>query len=175
MTSVSLKGMSPDDRDEWEDLLEAALNGSRRADQAAVDRAVKALVAAERAGRNWPAMLKERMVRDSLRRALLGHAKAEAMVLVDYRGRAVAKTSRRGVLTRLPDGSREYQQKLWEHMSWDEFSAWSEMNESQISGLLVTRTAAKKLAALRTLAPESTGPGDAARQLGTSIEAVLSA
>lgn len=171
--SVSLKGLPPEDRDEWEELVEAALNGSRRADQAAVDRAAKALLRAEGQGRNWPAILKERMVRDALRSALLSRAKAQAMVLVDYHGRPVAKTSRRGVLTRLPDGTREYQQEIWEHMTWDQFSAWSEMNESQISGLLVNRAAASKLAALRALAPQSTGPGDAARLLGTSLEVVL--
>jgi hypothetical protein len=47
------------------------------------------------------------------------------------------------------------------------------MNRNQIEGLEINETAAAKLAALRDRAPGSTGPGDAAKQLGTTIAAVV--
>ena len=170
MASSVSKYLSPDERKAWADLLDRALNGSRRADAAAVDRAMAALRDCDEP---WAAVVRERMLHEGTRRALVTCAKSEAMVLVAHNGQVLAKTSRRGVVTVAADGRSEHQQMLWQEMSWEQFETWHRLNESQIGGLLANRTASRKLAALRDLVPDSIGPGDAASKLGTSLDAVL--
>jgi hypothetical protein len=166
--TVSLKALSPEERDQWADILDAALGDSRRVTPEAVAEAAEALAAAP-----WGGILQWQMIQDAVRVALLAHAKAQARVMVGHNGRLVGKTSLRGVVTTTDDGRTEHQQVLWEEMTWAEFDRWRVMNAGQIEGLKINETAAAKLAALRDRAPGSTGPGDAAKQLGTTVAAVV--
>jgi hypothetical protein len=166
--TVSLKALSPEEREQWADILDAALGDSRRVTPEAVAEAAEALAAAP-----WGGILQWQMVQDAVRVAMLAHAKAQARVMVAHNGRLVGKTSLRGVVTAAEDGRFEQQQMLWEEMTWPEFDTWRRMNAAQIEGLKINETAAAKLAALRDRAPGSTGPGDAAKQLGTTVAAVV--
>lgn len=173
--AMSLKYLSPDERDGWHELLNAALNGSRQADTAAIDRAMAMLDQADRAGQPWPDLVREQIVRDGLRAALKAYAKAEAATVVVYNGSPIIRTARRGVRSRDAAGVVAYEQKLLWEMDWAEVGAWADANEAQIRGLLATRDMARKLKDLHRMAPRSTGPADAAAQLGTTVEKVLAA
>lgn len=173
--ALSLKYLSEEERTEWRDLLNHALNGSRQANAAAIDRAVAAIQQADRAGRAWPDLLREQMVRDGLRSALKAFAKAESETTVNYNGTPLIKAARRGVRVTAADGSTSFVQKLLWDMTWQEIGAWSDSNEAQIRGLLSNRDMARKLEDLHRMVPRSTGPLDAAAQLGTTVEEVLAA
>lgn len=173
--ALSLKYLSPDERDEWRRMLDAALNGTRQADNAAVDRAMAMLDQADRSGSPWPDLIREQAVRAMLRSELKAYAKAEAATVVTVNGRALVKSQRRGVRVASADGSLVHQQKLFMDMSWDELGTWIATTESQVRGLLDNREMARKLLDLQRMVPRSTGPADAAGQLGTTVEAVLAA
>lgn len=167
------KYMDPDERAEWAEMLDESLNGSRQADQPAIDRLEAMLAQAERAGRVWPGVLQRQWLREGCRTALKDHAKAQARVEVAYNGRVVTKSARRGVRVIGPDGTHQWQQKLFASMTWDEFDESRKLNLEQIESLRINEVAAQRIAALRVLVPDSTGPQDAADRLGTSLEAVL--
>ena len=171
--ALSTNYLSPDERDAWRALLDDALNGSRQADPAAVGRAMAALDQADRAGAEWPTLIRAQAVRTVLQAELKRYAKAEAMTAVTYNGTPLVRTARRGVRQQAADGSTTYEQKLLWDMDWPEVDTWAASNESQIHGLLANRDIARKLQDLRRMAPRSTGPADAASQLGTTVEAVL--
>lgn len=160
--------MSPKDRQEWSDLLSAALNGSRRVDTAAVDRAEKALSAFP----FWRIITRQ-YVRAGLRKALNDISKTESISMVSYNGALIAKTTRKGVRRRLADGSLEHQQVLWHELSWVELEQWLSTITGQLSAALVNQDSARRLLTLRDDFPESYGPGEACTALGTTVEAFL--
>lgn len=167
--AINRAALSPDERAEYDALMSEALNGSRSADVAAVDRAEAALVSAEQAGRDWPSIIMRMAMREQLRVELKSIAKRESMVSVDYHGRIVAKTSRRGVSGRDDAGERYHQQKLIEDMTWQEFGEWVALNDAQIKGLEVNRHMALKLQTLRTSYPDSATVGDALAAAGVTL------
>lgn len=172
---MSIKYLSPEEREEYAALLDDALNGSRQADMAAIDRMERMVAQADRAGREWPALLYRQWYREGMRAALKEHAKAQSRALVSYQGRLVSKDTRRGVLRETDSGQRAFQQVLFDDMSWSEFDEWRSRNADQIAALEINEVMAQKLDALRVLAPKSTGIGDACALLGTTVEAVLAA
>jgi hypothetical protein len=171
--ALDRSALSPEERVELDSLLSSALNGSRNADPAAVDRAEAALVSAEQSGREWPSIVMRQAMRAQLQVELKSIAKDESMAMVDYQGRLIAKTLRRGVKRRNSDGSMSWQQALINEMSWPEFVNWIDMNAAQIEGLRVNQAMADQLLPLREKFPDSVGPGDACSRLGVSIEDYL--
>lgn len=168
--------MDPEERAEWALMLDESLNGSRQADQAAIDRLEVAMESAAASGRLWPQIVERQWLREGMRLTLQAYTKEQDTVLVGWQGRQVSKSARRGV--RVVDeqtGRTSWQQKLFEQMTWEQFDGWRENNQTQIESLQINEVMASKIAALRVLAPESTGPQDAAEQIGTTLEAVLSA
>lgn len=173
--AVALKYLSPEERDEWAELLDASLNGQRQADWQAVGRLEAALVQADQAGRAWPDLVRRQWAREGMRIALKERLRSAATVQVGYDGRIVTKPARRGVVVEREDGSSGWQQVLFEDMTWEELAQARDLNREQIRALTINDVVTSKLLALHALAPTSKGPRDACQQLGTSIEAVLSA
>jgi hypothetical protein len=173
---MSIKQLSPEERGEYAEMLDSALNGSRQADQPAIDRMESFMAQADRTGRDWPSLLYRYWQREGIRSALKAHAKSQSRALVAYNGNLITKDTRRGVTRWNPTAGREvWQQVLFEDMTWEELDQYRKRNAEQIESLRINEVMAVKLDALRVLAPESVGVKDACEQLGTSIETVLSA
>jgi len=168
--------MDPEERAAWVAMLDDALDNSRgQADQAAIDRLAKTIHQAEQVDPApvWPGILAQRWAREGMRTELLARAKSRATVMVSHKGHLVGKTALRSVEVVAKDGARQQQQHLWTDMTWEQFDRWRTLNRNQISALEINETAAMKIAALRVEAPESKTPGEACKQLGTTIEEVL--
>ena len=172
---VNWKALSIEERDEFRSLMSEALDGSRQPDISAVARAMDAMEAADRAGRAWPDEVRRQAIHQLLQSELKRIAKEESMVSVDYNGRFVQKTARRGVVKRQIDGTTYRQQSLWTDMTWEEFEGWSAMNDAQIDGLMVNRHAAAKLRTLHERFPESRTVGEALAAIGATLEEFLGA
>ena len=172
---VNWKALSIEERDEFRSLMSEALDGSRQPDVSAVARAMDAMEAADRAGRAWPDEVRRQAIHQLLQSELKRIAKEESMVSVDYNGRFVQKTARRGVVKRRIDGTTHRQQSLWTDMTWEEFEGWSAMNDAQIDGLMVNRHAATKLRTLHERFPESRTVGEALAAIGATLEEFLGA
>lgn len=165
--------LSPEDREQWNALLDASLNGSRRVDERAVDRAEVQLAGAEDAQRPWARVVTRRFIRSGLRKLLSERAKAEAVVLMDYNGKPVETTMRVGVRRRTDEGKRESTLPLLSEISWPQLDEWLTMIETQLSAALVNRTKARRLLALREQFPDTAGPADACQRLGCTVEEFL--
>jgi hypothetical protein len=173
--SVPLKYLSPEERREWECGLDDALDESGQADLASVDRLEGFIAEADRAGREWPDIIRRQWQREGMRLALKSRLKSRETVEVAYNGQVVTKPASRGVRVVLEDGAMVWQQRLFESMTWEELTQAQLLNREQINSLRINDAIAAKLIALQTLAPDSTGPKDACDQLGTTIDAVLAA
>lgn len=171
--SVPLKYLSPEERDEWKAALNDALDKSGQADLGAVDHLEEFVAQADRAGRNWPDVIRRHWHREGMRLALKVHLRSRRTVQVAYNGQIVSKPATRGVRVALEDGSLVWQQKLFESMTWEQLAQARSLNSEQIDSLTINEVLASKLSALKVLVPDSTGPKDACDQLGTTIEAVL--
>jgi hypothetical protein len=169
------KYLSPEERAEYAQAIDDALNGSQQADVAAIDRLEDYMAQADRAGRQWPGLIYRQLIREGLRGVLKSRAKARSRILVDFRGQLVGKDARRGVLVTGADGREVWQQKLFDQMTWDEFDQWERRNDEQITALEINRVMAQKIRALQMLVPDSSGPADACARLGTTLEDVLAA
>lgn len=154
-------------------LLSDALNGSRRVDAEAVDRAEIALADAEQAHREWARHVVRSMIREGLRRRLTTLTKAEGVVLMAHDGKPVATTTRIGVKRRRSDGSTEHQIEALSVVTWPQLEEYLAMIEAQIAAGLVNREKANRLLSLRARFPESTGPADACSRLGMTVEDFL--
>ncbi len=172
---VNWKSLSIEEREEFRNLMSEALNGSRQSDAPAVMRAIAAVDGADGAGRTWPDEIRRQALYQLLQGELKRIAKEESMVSVDYNGRPVQKTARRGVAERQVDGTIQRQQKLWTDMTWEQFEAWSAMNDAQIDGLMVNRHAAAKLRTLHEQFPDSETVGDALAEIGVTLDEFLAA
>jgi hypothetical protein len=162
--------MPAESRDEWATLLSGALNGSRRVDDAAVERAEKAL-----ASFDFERVVTRAYVLAGLRRDLNTQSKSESIALVAYNGSHVEKTMRVGVKRRRLDGSLEHQQALYEEMTWAELRVHLDAIEKLLGSLDVRAHAASALLALEQQFPNSIGPEDACRQLGMTVKEFLAA
>jgi hypothetical protein len=155
-------------RDEWTSLLSGALNGSRRVDDAAVDRAERAL-----SSFSFERIVTRAYVLAGLRRDLNAHSKSESIALVAYNGSHIEKTMRVGARRRRLDGSMESQQVLYHEMTWAELRIHLDAINKLIGSLDVRAHAANALLALEQQFPNSVGPEDACRQLGMTVEEFL--
>jgi hypothetical protein len=171
--SAEIPALSPEERGEWSKLLSDALNGSRRVDAAAIDRAELAVREAERKRLPWVGLVLRAILREGLRKRLSRLSKSEAVVLMANNGSPVATTTRIGVRRRRSGGVSEPTLEALSVVTWEQVEAWLTMIESQVAAALVNRAKAAKLLTLHKRFPDSIGPGDACEQLGTTVEAFL--
>lgn len=160
-------------RDVWavvRPILSDTLNGSRRPGPDSVARFLARFRAAQAQGMAWPDALQE----EALRRLVLDEqkriAKEESVVTIEHAGRPVRKSTRVGARKRGPEtGVEHFEQLTFADMAWPEVFAWEELIKSQIDGLRANRTMVARLKQLQARVPDSTGPGDAAQRLGTTV------
>jgi hypothetical protein len=168
--------MTDDERDEWEAMLAEAhgdpANGGK-ATKAMAARLADALRDAEQAGRRWAAHVLDDATADGLHGLLKKALKRQSVVLVSHDGRLVGKASRVGVRRAAADGTRQWQQALIHDLTWDELAEWLDGISDLISSLLVNRTMAERLLALRERHPDTVGPAEACARLGTTVTEFL--
>ena len=165
--------LNNEDSQEVADLLGESLNGSRTANDASVRRFIGQVAAADRAGRDWPDMLRELALWEWTRTRQKEIAKRESVVLVDHQGRKVGKATRVGRRVVQADGTGAFQQSLISDMSWTELFNWGELIASQIDGLKPNLSMIERLRGLHERFPHTYGPGAACEQLGTTVEEFL--
>jgi hypothetical protein len=165
--------LSPEERVEWNALLSDALNGSRRVDDDAIDRAERMLSDAEQAHRSWVGIVTRGIIRSGLRGHLSQISKAEHVVLMAHNGSVVSTTTQLGVKRRRSDGSVERQLEALSVISWAQLEEWLSLIEAQIDAGLVNRAKANRLLALRSQFPDTVGPAEACERMGVTVEQYL--
>lgn len=164
-----IAALSRMERDELNDALSEALNGSRKPSRESARRAIELIEAADAAGRTWPSVVRDEALERYCFNSQKSISKREAVVLVSHDGRVIGKTVRVGRKVARPDGSTAFDQALFSEMSWDEVAQWARLILTQIDGLQANLSMVNRTFELRVRAPESFGPGDAAAALGTTV------
>lgn len=167
------KELHPDEREAFDAILDEALADNNDDDKAAAAAAYDRLSGLHE---SWVAVLRAQAFRGELQRACKELAKSRALVLVDYHGRQVGKTSMRAVKVRDPrTGLIGEQQKLIAEMTWAEFDEMRQRNRVQRISLEVTEAMARKIAILRDLYPDTRTVDEALRCHGMSLQDYLAA
>ena len=161
--------------EEFDAILSDALNGSRKPTRESAWAAVEAIRSADQAGRDWPQRLEEEALIRWCFNAQKSISKREAVVIVAHDGQIVGKSMRVGRATRRQDGTSGFDQALFSEMTWEEVARWAAMILTQIAGLKGNLSMVNRVMALRVEVPDSAGPGDAATQLGTTVDAWIEA
>lgn len=172
-----MKWMSTDQRNEWHTMMDEALDDpSASTNTARAELLFEKLRDAEQAHRPWAQKIIRDCVIRGLARCLSQRNDARNRVLVALpRGRSVERKARRGVRVAAPDGRTVHQQKLIHDLTWDEVEALHADLSRQLGSLSDSRTMIAGLRKLKVQCPDSTGPGDAARRLDTTLEQFLAA
>lgn len=111
-----------------------------------------------------------------LRHALLDGLAKQAK---SWRQRQVTVTGTRGTISmlagvrRILDGRSRYEQLTWSELTWADVQSVIGTREGHLLGAARTLKALRRLAALHDQAPDSIGPADAARSLGTTVTEVV--
>lgn len=122
---------------------------------------------------NWPRVVLDDAQVDGLWKAFSKQLKAQDVVMVSHDGQIVGKTVRVGTRTRRTDGSEVWQQSLLHEKTWAQVEQWLEQIVAQLGAMLVNKSMADRLLALRDRFPESLGPADACTALGTTVDEYL--
>lgn len=165
--------LAPDERAECVALMDEVLNGDRSSSPDKVKQFAAGLNDAVQAQRPWAQIVLDRALHDGLHKRLVDFAKQESVVLVAHDGVVVAKATRVGRRRRDGAGRQYFQQSALEDFSWGELEEWLRMIQKNLFALLVNERMAQRLLDLRTLVPDSMGPGDACVRLGTTVNAYL--
>ncbi len=172
-----MKWMTADERAAWETMLAEAhgdpSNGGKTTKVMAA-RLHRMLLDAEQAHHQWAASVLEDATVDGLHTILKASLKRQSVVLVSHDGSLVGKATRVGVRRKRADGVKVWQQALFHDLTWVELSEWLDGIRTQVGALLVNVDMADRLFQLQELSPESTGPGDACKRLGTTVPEWLS-
>jgi hypothetical protein len=94
-------------------------------------------------------------------------------VVVSHDGRILTKSRVIGVRRSGPDGTEHHQQLLFDYCTWDELGTKRKEYIAAMRGYGDDIAVIDRLLALRELAPESTTPAEAAKELGTTVDAWL--
>jgi hypothetical protein len=151
-------------------LLMLAMRSSDKPSVVTAERAVELIERAERYGVKWPRAARRHALRMMCFEKQKQKAKEESIVLVTHDGHVVAKATRVGHKARKPSGSLEWQQVLIHELSWSELREWVARIATQIDSLQANLSMAARLFEMREMVPDSAGPGDAALQLGTTVQ-----
>lgn len=171
-----MKFLTAEEREEWESMLTDAVGSAddgAKVTRRAADALKKLLLDAEQAQKKWAGMVFDEATLRGLQGIARSYMKRQSTVMMSHDGEVIGKASRVGIRRKQDDGSQVWQQTLFVDMTWDELAQWLGHIESQVSALLIDKAMVKKIQALRERVPESKGPGDACKKLGTTIKAVL--
>lgn len=170
--------MSDDERAEFEALLRETIGDPNNGGKFIGERAVAlrdGLLDAEQAGRKWATMVLDDALIDGLSKLAKGWLKRLSVVLVAFDGTVVGKATRVGRKVKRNDGTEAWQQALIHDMTWAEVAAWIDNLAAQQRALGATRQMGYRILELQEAVPDSLGPADAARRLGTTVEAWIEA
>lgn len=157
-----------DERAEYVALMEAVIAASKNTHDR-VDVFERLLNDAVQAHRPWARDLERLAVRDGLRREIKAHTDRER-ALVSHDGQVLNLPSVQARRLTAPTGEIYYQRELIQKFTWEEIEA------KRREAMQGRRTYSDKIAhydallALRDMAPESTSPEDAAKQLETTVD-----
>ncbi len=167
--------LNSEERAEFDEALHDALAPSGDVNPRSVARFLRILHDAEQAHRPWvePIMQYARDVglNTILREELKTVAVTESVGLFAYDGRLIATPLRRGRRRLQVAGKvrQEWEQALFEDFSWVEVLDWLQMINTQIGALLINRAVGERILGLREMFPDTYGPGEACKLLGTTL------
>lgn len=164
---IARAAWSPEERDEFEDLLADAVAYSS-ATTLRLDRAEQLLNDAIQAHRPWASEVERSALREGLAREIKRHQDRQR-VAVAYDGRVLSVPAVQARRVVDSSGVVSYQRELIELWSWDEVHA------KRAETIQATKTYSEKIAhydrllMLQVLAPDSATPAEAAEQLGLKL------
>lgn len=130
---------------------------------------------AEQAHVGWASMALDELAEVGAQRLLKQRAKATSSTLVTFKDAATIRSMRVGIRSQRHNGAEFYEQKLFEDITWKELAEHIDSLRRQMKGLGITIATDKKLLKLKQQFPSSTGPGDACRRMGVTVEQYLGA
>jgi len=167
--------MTIDEKAEYHELMRKAWPPDR-ADHdtaACAERMRDLLVAEDVAGKRWPAIILNRVALSGCQGVGKAWSKKHNRILVPVGGGVSAIARRRGVKRQTENGTSEDHQVLIQTMNWQELEGLIRTIISQVGALMVNQGALNRLLKLRDRHPATTGPADAAKVEGTTVEAVM--
>ncbi len=158
--------------DELTDLLDQVCDthGAQKASvQAAELRAL--LVDAMQAQRDWAGPILDAALIDGLAKRVKAHQRKRNRVAMKMRAGNVVDIAT--IVGTRRDGA--WVQTSIADMDWPEVDTWATTTRRNIEGLEPRVIVAEKLQRLRDAYPDSSGPADAARRAGTTVEDFIAA
>lgn len=128
------------------------------------------LMDARQAHRPWAAQVLREATLAGLRATITRHQKATRQVATKKSKRSMVIGVQREI-----HGTRQWVQSPLDEVSWIELNGHVQLALQNREAINRNLRHYRKLMALQELAPGSAGPGEAARQIGTSVEQVLKA
>jgi hypothetical protein len=172
MSAKNQPFLSEEETAEWHALLDAVIDDVPGSGERA-DRLVAELNDAEQAQRPWASEVRYHALRIGLGTMVRRHGKKRRTVLVPAGGAQVIKSAVLGMKVRHDDGTVEDQQRLLDEIPWVALEAMIDAYAATMAGYGVGLRMMRRALALRDEAPSAATPGEAARMLGTSLDAWL--
>lgn len=126
------------------------------------------LLDAVQAQRPWAGAVIDAALIDGLAKRVKAHQRKRSRLITKRLGQVVTISTRVGTRR-----NGEWVQAHLDAMDWEEVDVWASMTVRNIQGLEPAKAVAEKLGRLREAYPASTGPADAAKRAGTTVEAFL--
>lgn len=166
-----MKFMSTEELTVYNDLLDSinAMSGLTTGEKGTL--LIDALAEHEQAHDQWAAMTMEKFATDAAARALTNRKKSLSRTSVAFNDGVALRSTSIGVRT--PVGT--YQQKLLIDVTWDELEDHMLMLMKQMQSLSFSVGLDRKVLRLHDQFPNSTGPADACKQLGVSVDEFIGA
>ena len=162
-----LKHLVENELEEYRAILDEVAAGTKSTGERAAE-LDRLLLDAEQAGRRWAT----EALRDS---RLSGHAKL-VKAHMKAPARVVAPKVDRSTVIGVRRGAKAtWHQVPLDDVLWSELEASTELTRANAKALRANVRFNEKILELREQVPESTGPGDALRQLDTTLEQFLGA
>lgn len=162
---------SPEERAEWEDLLEQVTQEAESTGDA-VDMLKQLVRDAVQAQRFWANDVEDAALRTGLR-SLVNAYKKRQRVLVSYQGELLNKARAIGVKHVAEDGSTWHAQPLIDVMTWDQLREKRREYLTQIRAYTSNVAEMDQLLALQEICPGAATPQEACEQLGTTVDEYL--
>lgn len=169
-----MKHLTIDERAEWNALMDAA-NAAGSSSGERGEEVVRLLADATQARRPWAEHVRGSLLLEAATKHAKRRFKVANTTLVSVGTAERLRSMAGGVKVKATNGRVVDQQKLFVDMTWNELESHVDMLKRQLRELGITVAADRKLLKLRDQYPSSSGPGDACRLAGISIEEVLAA
>jgi len=170
--AIDRAGWTPEERDEYEDLL-GEIAGATNVSSERLDLFEHKLLDAVQAHRPWATEVERACRRFGMGKEI-SRFEGRNRALVAHDGRVLSMPAIQARQVVAADGQVEYQRELIELWSWDQIAT------KRLEALKAAHTYTDKVAhydrllALRVLAPESDSPADAAKTAGVDLDDFLS-